>query len=430
MENFPSPSPSPLPLSHLSRYETRDEVIRFISSSLSSIDTDCALHNTSSKINESVDFLLEVDAIVGTMIAKFDVLLLQQTWKRLIAFFKSYHMLITSERVDRITKVLNSRACYFINALCSQNLTEKNNVFSKEAQQQNYISMVSNLQSLTFYCQRISASMAYFSMNFEQESFQISMEILFFFRGFLSYFPSSPSIVIKSEEFFWKALRSPFTATHKEIDSSSNHSTSQNSDLPRAAKRPRSTTDSDTTTHFVNRLDSASSPYKKFDRAVRRKSILCCSTFNAEYRDGDIGDIVVFCLSLGTASLASYELEKLSQEHSDSVPVPDPNSALRPVGACDVLDEKCRGNPDNVEIVLLLLDLFLFSIQKIGISCNCIGSDLAITDAIKHFLDTCLCYLDSSKERGSFHANALIVSSRVSVSETVMMTVYPKPACN
>jgi hypothetical protein len=425
MEKSPFPSSSHFPLSDLSKFKTRDEVIRFVSSSLSAIDTDCALHSTPFKINESIVFLLEADAIMATMSTKFDVQLLQQTWKRLIAFFKSYHMLITSEQVDRITKVLNSRACYFVNALCTQNVAERNSAFSQEAQQQNYTSMVSNLQSLSFYCQRISASMAYFSMNFGQEAYQTSMEILFFYRGFLSYFPSSASIVSKSEEFFRKALRSPVTATQEEANSSSDQIKSQNNTFSRAVKRSRSTMDSDTVSRSAKELNSASSPHKKFDRAVRRKSRLCCSTFNVKCEEGSIGDLLGYCLSLGSCSLASYELEKLTQEHSDPIPIPDPNSAVKPVGVgtCDAVDGKHRGDSDRLETVLLLLDIFLFSIQKIGISYNCIGSDLAITNAIKHFLDTLLRYLYSTKEISSFHANAIIVSSSVSVAVAVAVTV-------
>lgn len=422
MENSPPPPSSHFLLSDLSRFKTREEVIRFISSSLTSIDTDCALHNTSSKIKESTNFLLEADAIMGAMTTKFDVQLLQQTWKRLIAFYKSYHLLITSEQVDRITKVLHRRACYFINALCAQNVAEKNMIFSQEAQQRNYSSMVSNLQSLSFYCQRISASMAYFSNNFEHDALQMSMDILFFFRGFLSYYPSSPSIITKSEEFFRKALRSPFTATNEETNSSSDHSIDQNDDFSRVAKRSRSITDSDTVSHSVNELSSMSSPFEKFDSAVRRKNRLCCSSFNEECREGDSGDLTAHCLSLGICSLATSELEKLSLERSDPIPIPIliPTPVPVPIpdsiGSCDAVGVKHRGNTDRQGTVLVLLDIFLFSIQKICISYNCIGSDLSITDAIKHFLDAFLCYLDSTKGTGSSCANAAIVSSRVTVT--------------
>lgn len=426
MDHSPSPSPSRFLLSDLSRLKTREEVIRFISSSLTSIDTDCALHNTSFKIKESTDFLLEADAIIGTMTTKFDVQLLQQTWKRLIAFYKSYHSLITSEQVDRITNVLHRRACYFVNALCAQNVAEKNIIFSQEAQQRNYSSMVSNLQSLSFYCQRISASMAYFSNNFEHDAFQMSIDILFFFRGFLSYYPSSPSIITKSEEFFRKALRSPFTATNEETNSSSDQSIDQKDEFSRVAKRSRCITDSDTVSHSLNELSSLSSPFKKFDSAVRSKNRLCCSSFNEECGEGDIGDLTAHCLSLGICSLASSELEKLSLDHSDPIPIPTPvpvpvpipdsNSALRPVGACDAVNEKHRGSSDRQGTVLVLLDIFLFSIQKICISYNCISSDLSITDAIKHFLHAFLYYLDSTKETGSSSANAVIVSSSVTVT--------------
>jgi hypothetical protein len=188
--------------------------------------------------------------------------------------------------------------------------------------------------------------------------------------------------------------------------------------------------DSDKVSRSVNELNSASSPQKKFYRAVRRKSRLCCSTFNAECGEGSIRDLLGYCLSLGTCSLASYELEKLTQEHFD--PIPDTNSAVRPVGTCDAVDGKNKADSDRLETVLLVLEIFLFSIQKIGISYNCIGSDLAITNAVKHFLDTFLRYLHSTKEISSSHATAIVVSSSVSVvlTATVMVTVLTNTSCD
>ena len=391
MENSPSSSLS----SDLSRLKTRDEVIRFISSSLSSIDADCALHNSPLKIDESIDLLLRIDATVATMTAELDVQILQQTWRRLIAFFKSYHMFITSAQVDRVSKVLNIRACYFVNVLCIEGAAEKSCTFSREKQQQNYTSMVLNLQSLSFYCQRISASMAYFSMQYDEDSYQISMEILFFFRGYLSYFPSNPAIITRSEEFFWKALRSPFTATHDMTNALYEESKNSIEKSSSSGKRKRdiSITDGDIKSYPCNTSSSASSPFKKFDRAVRNLGRLCCSTLHPECKEGNIRDITGYCLSLGCSYLASYELEKRTKEHSDSSSDP----TRRPSDASDVIDEMQRGH-DHSQAVLILLNVFVSAIQKIVISYNCVGSDLAVTAASKHFQNTFLCCLTSINE--------------------------------
>jgi hypothetical protein len=142
---------------------------------------------------------------------------------------KSYHGFISYDKVQSLMEILNDRALYIINRLCNCNNNNNNNENNNENENENeneshqllQTNKIDDLYSLAFYCQRISASLAYFSSILSSPVIKTSTEMLLVLRGFLLHF--QPILIdednqllidltefnIRSEEYFRKALRSP-----------------------------------------------------------------------------------------------------------------------------------------------------------------------------------------------------------------------------
>lgn len=162
-----------------------DDIVYQISSAHSLLENeDVVIQNFAA--DSVIRFLLDVDNAVFSHTAKFGQHLLKQTWKRLIKFYKTYHLSISSEKANELISVLNCRSIYYVNLLSV--ILNTTTIFdsSNKEQHSKVIEVFFQLHSLVFYCQRISASLAYFRSIIDTKNTQLSIEILLSLRGFIA----------------------------------------------------------------------------------------------------------------------------------------------------------------------------------------------------------------------------------------------------
>lgn len=410
-------SPSSI-TSDLVHCETKEDLSRLISLLHSSLESECESCITESKIDSAVVILLETDTILCSLTAKFDVAIVQFTWKRLISFIKLYHALISSELIVHVTEALTCRAYQFIDALCSAHALAKPRNYSSDDECPDYASLAFYVQPLIFFSQRISAFLAYFPSRLSDTSYQRSIEVIFFLRGFLSTLELHPlsqntlsfdisDSTSRSEEYFWKALHPPLSASINDLDGGM--SSTMN-------RQKRSRNDGDVDKSVIPERSSYGHlmPLEKFHLCVRSISSTCSPVpMSLDLKQGEGEGFLGGMMSIGVCLLASYELEKLSDqiksspstttsvtaEHGGQLNLPHTGSCLQPDPSISLLKD------------------FLFSADKVLVLYNSICSDKHFTDALKRFKEGVLNYLESSYTcvhsvpgRAAAISDALIVS--------------------
>jgi hypothetical protein len=173
-------------LENLATSDNEEEVVSLISSALSLLDNE-AIDIQNFSADSAVKFLLDVDnAVLLSHATEYGQHFLKQTWKRLIKFYKAYHESITSEKADVLITVMNSRSLHYVNLLSV--ILDTNTIFdsSNKDQHSKMSELFFQLHSLVFYCQRISATLAYFRSIIDKKNVQVSVEILLSLRGFIA----------------------------------------------------------------------------------------------------------------------------------------------------------------------------------------------------------------------------------------------------
>lgn len=173
-------------LENLATSINEEEVVSLISSAHSLLDNE-AIDIQNFSADSAIKFLLDVDkAVLGSHATKYGQHFLKQTWKRLIKFYKSYHELISSEKADVLISALNCRSLHYVNLLSI--ILDTATIFdsSNKDQHAKMSELFFQLHSLVFYCQRISASLAYFRSIIDKKNVQVSVEILLSLRGFIA----------------------------------------------------------------------------------------------------------------------------------------------------------------------------------------------------------------------------------------------------
>ena len=365
----------------LRRCKTQDELVKSISSVLQHLESACAANPVRSEIKSAIFFLVEVDVMIDSLTVTFDPHILLHSWKRLISFFKSYSHLVSSMQANLLLKVLNHRSRYHIRSLCSWHNT-CSSINDPSEHLQNHAFMLSNLQPLIFYSQRISASMAYFSSVIEDAISQSSMENMFYLRGFLSILQfdrceqlDRPSDLVdyccKSEEYFRKALRPPSDVSvgmrsrdgECDINSGGKMQSCQNGDV--------TSTSQEISSADRNLSMSIFDPVFKFKRAVNH--------FIRPTSDVTGIDALNYSISVGACQLACFELEKLPL-----------NLKLH----CNAEYGARKVQQDFVHPALQCLTIFLSTIERVCRVHNSRGSDAAIVSLQTRLLNALLDYLE------------------------------------
>jgi hypothetical protein len=75
-------------LENISKCEVAEEIIKIVSSLHSFLDLRCERELSTSEIDNAIESLIKVDNAIFSRRESFDELILQQTLKRLIAFYK------------------------------------------------------------------------------------------------------------------------------------------------------------------------------------------------------------------------------------------------------------------------------------------------------------------------------------------------------
>lgn len=398
--------------------ETKEDLSRLISLLHATLDSECESCITKTKIDSTIVILLETDAILTSFTTKFDATIVQFTWKRLISFIKLYHALISCELIVKVTEALNCRAYQFIDALCALARRKKH---QSEDQFSDYASVVSCMQPLIFFSQRISALLAYFPSYLSDASYQKSMDVLFYLRGYLSTLESCQShlqdnmpfdksdLICRSEEYFWKALHPPLSASAKVLEGETlsvrNGQKRSRNDLGEANKGISAERSS--YGHLT--------PLEKFYLCARSSSSTSTSRHvNLDPKQG--GSLLGCMIAIGICHLASYEIEKLSDQ-------------IKTCSAASNTDNAEQGilltSPDNEsqlqsDPLIHILRIFLFTADKVLILYNSVCSDKYFTDALRRFKVAILNYLESicvsihsSKGKAAAVSDALLVSVKI-----------------
>ena len=415
-------SPSSI-TSDLVHCETKEDLSRLISLLHSSLESECESCITKSKIDSTVVILLETDTILCSLTAKFDVTIVQFTWKRLIAFIKLYHALISSELIVHVAEALTSRAYQFIDALCTAQALTKPRNHSSDDQRLDYTSLILCVQPLIFFSQRISAFLAYFPSRLSDTSYQRSIEVIFFLRGFLSTLELHPShqsqntlsfdisdSISRSEEYFWKALHPPLSASINDLDGGM--SSTMN-------RQKRSRNDGDVNKKVISERSSYGHlmPLEKFHLCVRSIRSTCCSATKEKVLDLKEGEGFLGCMiSIGVCLLASYELEKLSDQIKSSPSFTTSDTAEHGglLNLPHTHTESCLLPDPSIS----LLKIFLFSADKVLVLYNSVCSDKHFTDALRRFKEAVLNYLESSHT--SVHS---VLGKAAAISDALLVSL-------
>lgn len=395
--------------------ETKEDLSRLISLLHATLDSECESCITKTKIDSTIVILLETDDILASLTTKFDATIVQFTWKRLISFVKLYHALISSELIIKVTEALNCRAYQFIDALCALAWLKNHR---SEDQFPDYASVVSCMQPLIFFSQRISALLAYFPSYLSGASYQRSMDVLFFLRGYLSTLESHPShlqenmsfdksdLICRSEEYFWKALHHPLSASLKESEGGTS---SQRNGQKRSRNDPGN----------VNKGISAERssyghlmPLEKFYLCARSSSSPSSSGHvSLDPKQG--GRLLGCMIAIGICLLSSYEIEKLSDQIKTCSSASNTDNAEQGI-LLTTPDNASQLRPDPM---IFILRIFLFSSDKVLILYNSVCSDKYFTDSLRRFKEAILDYLESTyvsihtaKGKAAAVSDALLVS--------------------
>jgi hypothetical protein len=395
--------------------ETKEDLSRLISLLHATLDSECESCITMTKIDSTIVILLETDAILASLTTKFDATIVQFTWKRLISFVKLYHALISSELIIKVTEALNCRAYKFIDALCG--LAWRKNHRSED-QFADYASVVSCVQPLIFFSQRISALLAYFASYLSDASYQRSMDVLFFLRGYLSTLESHPShlqenmsfdksdLICRSEEYFWKALHPPLSASIKEVDVGT-------SSARNGQKRSRNDLEEMNKDISAERSSYGHlTPLEKFYLCARSSSSTSSSgQVNIIPKQG--GSLLRCMISIGICHLASYEIEKLSDQIKTCSSATNTDNAEQGI----LLTSPENASQLQTDPLIFVLRIFLFSADKVLILYNSVCSDNYFTDSLRRFKEAILNYLESThvsihtaKGKAAAVSDALLVS--------------------
>ena len=353
-------------LSDLLQCESKIEAIEFISSMHSFLDEDCRLNASSSTVESAVDTLIEAERTMSSL--KFclaDPQIWQITWKRLIAFYKSFHQLISAERACLLATALTSKARIIVlmlnSAICSEDalkLKKEDTSWCKRV----YL----NLQSLGFYCQRISATLSYFYTSLAPETVQLSMEILLYLRGVLTNLEKCglnvdlTELKHKSETYFTKAIRLPPSPLQSAADGDMLVTTT--SMLPRL---------DDSLSSPIQNLDAEHGKF--YDAIVGEKYQMC-----EELNNGTqcCRTMLEYIISAGAISVVCSEIECLFTEQSDDVQGKEKVEQNAP------LSSNIHAN-DCIQPLKQWLLIFYIVTARVLVLHNCIGSDIFVSNSMK-----------------------------------------------
>lgn len=388
--------------------ETKEDLSRLISLLHATLDSECESCITKTKIDSTIVILLEMDAILASLTTKFDATIVQYTWKRLISFVKLYHALISSELIIKVTEALNCRAYQFIDDLCA--LAWRKNHRSED-QFADYASVVSCMQPLIFFSQRISALLAYFPSYLSDASYQRSMDVIFFLRGYLSMLESHSShlqenLSARSEEYFWKALHPPLSASLKELEIGT---------LSARNGQKRSRNDPGDVNKGISAERSSYghlTPLEKFYLCARSSSSTSSSGHvSIDPKQG--GSLLGCMISIGICLLASYEIEKLSDQIKTCSSATNTDNAEHGI----LLTSPENASQLQTDPLIFILRIFLFSADKVLVLYNSVCSDKYFTDSLRRFKEAILNYLEStyvsihtSQGKAAAVSDALLVS--------------------
>ena len=153
-------------------------------------------------------------------------------------------------------------------------------------------------------------------------------------------------------------------------------------------------------------------PLEKFHLCVRSISSTCGSTtksLDLKQGEGFLGGM----MSIGVCLLASYELEKLSDQIK-SCPSTTSADTAEHGGQLNIPHTESYLQPDPS---IFILKIFLFSADKVLVLYNSICHDKHFADALRRFKEAVLNYLESSYTcvhsvpgRAAAISDALIVS--------------------
>ena len=217
----------------LNTFESCDDVISLnqtLNNILSAVDNKCAQNPTNLDVVQSaVDILISLDANVAKIDSRYSTCTSHLPWKRLLAFYKFYHPLINTITANSIASILNIRAIHaarklaiLLNHMCSS--TIDNTISDNDVT--GFI--ISNLHSLIFFCQRISATYSYFQFVLTISNKEDALCILNFTGGFITLYKKQLCEIIpvndvmdffvKTNEYFHKAFRPPKVETVVRIE--------------------------------------------------------------------------------------------------------------------------------------------------------------------------------------------------------------------
>ena len=348
----------------------RQRVTMVISTLHKLLDEDCAEQNCASTTNAAIDILLDADQILFSMEVSHDPQVLMLVWKRLIAFFKSFHQFVSSDRPTSLVAILNSRALHFINKLCLEEKAKESESLNQEARDNKNGYLLSHLHFLAFYCQRISASMAYFPSDIPQSSFKTSTEILLSLRGFLSTLEKSypqldvADLTMKSEEYFRKSLRPPPVPLEK---NQSQQQMELDISNPLVVNK--------VTLSGNDNLSREITSYHKFYRSIKCNTFSICSReknpmiFKAAY--------LGYVISTGLSLTMCYEIEKIN--FPQLMMLEPSNEQKRSLQLTELIDY-------YLEPINIIMSIYLWSMEKICVTYNCHGSDEFIIKSINRFV--------------------------------------------
>lgn len=375
--------------------QDRQQVTKVISTLHTLLDEYCIEETCSLRINAAIDLLLDADRILVSMNVSLDPQVLMLVWKRLIAFFKSFHGFISTETASLLILGLNSRALHFVNLLCLEEKTKESELLNQNARDKKNAYLLSHLHFLAFYCQRISASMAYFSSDITGGIFQVSMEILLCLRGFLSALGKTyPRIDlidlrIKSEEYFRKAIRSPpeSVTVHKEMNK-----IQEQTEYGTSTQRITS----EMTSYRDDGISIETIIYEKLYMSIKCRTYSIFSASNEVEVKNSV--FLGYVLSIGLSNVICYEIEKIGILQLMMMPSP---SNTKPT-----ISKSCGSINSHLEPIRLILLIFLISVEKICVVYNCIGSDGSLIDTIKRFVTAYVGFFGniSTETKFKFHS--------------------------
>ena len=389
--------------------QDRQHVTKVISTLHTLLDEDCVENNCASTTNAAIDILLDADQILLSMKVSCDPQVLMLVWKRLIAFFKSFHGFILSDRSTSLVATLNSRALHFINKLCLEEKAKESELQNQEARDNKYGYLLSHLHFLAFYCQRISASMAYFPSHIPQSSFKTSTEILLCLRGFLSTLEKTypqldvADLTIKSEEYFRKSMRSPPVLLEK-----------NQSQLQMELDITDPLVINKITPSKNDNLNRETSSYQKFYRSIKCNTYSVCLIENNSMisKAAYLG----YVISTGLSLTMSYEIEKINV----------PQLMMLLLSNAQRTSDKLSESVDYyLEPVKITMSIFLFSMEKICVAHNCYGSDEFIIKSINRFVTAYVSILNSVHTEG-LHESLVGTASNILTVGTFFKCIIDK----